>query len=262
MKTSEAMSENIVTEALVNKKTGEVVEIGLQKSPDEIMMDARGAAIALEKVIDSNKRKPLEFNGKRFLENSHWQTIGAFFHASACTGEATFIEIDGHKGFKANAYLIDAKTGLKIGSAEAYCMTDEPNWKHKPLFQLASMAQTRASSKAYANKYKYVAILAGYEPTPSEEMDMSQERGLQAPRQKEVATDIPFGDAPKSVSSSPVITEKQRKLLFARCRQANISEEMSKAYMKDTFNKEHTADLTYVDLDKMLKWIETYQTGS
>jgi hypothetical protein len=39
-----------------------------------------------------------------------------------------------------------------------------------PLFQLASMSQTRACAKAYRNVLSWVAVLAGYRPTPAEEL--------------------------------------------------------------------------------------------
>jgi hypothetical protein len=39
-----------------------------------------------------------------------------------------------------------------------------------PLFQLASMAQTRAAAKAMRNVLSWVAVLAGYRPTPAEEI--------------------------------------------------------------------------------------------
>lgn len=39
-----------------------------------------------------------------------------------------------------------------------------------PLYQLASMAQTRANAKALRNVLSWVAVLAGYRPTPAEEM--------------------------------------------------------------------------------------------
>jgi hypothetical protein len=40
-----------------------------------------------------------------------------------------------------------------------------------PLYQLASMAQTRANAKVLRNVLSWVAVLAGYRPTPAEEMD-------------------------------------------------------------------------------------------
>lgn len=273
----------MVTEALVNRQTGEVVEIGLQKTPDEIMMDAREAARALERVISSNKRKLVEFNGKQFLEFPHWQTIGKFFHTTAGTEEAEFVKLDGTVGFKATAKVIDEKTGLVVGTAEAYCMKDEPNWKTKPLFQLASMAQTRAASKALSNKYRYVAILAGYEPTPGEEVDMAVERNLRAPRQKAPAAsaeqaaperaEIEFGESrPVEAEEEPatqaapaamgaLITDKQRKMLFAVARNAGISDEDMKAYLWATHSVKHTRDLSREQFSDVLSWVETYQTG-
>ena len=40
-----------------------------------------------------------------------------------------------------------------------------------PQFQVRSMAQTRAGSKALRNALAWVVVLAGYRPTPAEEMD-------------------------------------------------------------------------------------------
>ena len=40
-----------------------------------------------------------------------------------------------------------------------------------PLFQLRSMAQTRACAKALRNVLAWVVVLAGYRPTPAEELD-------------------------------------------------------------------------------------------
>jgi hypothetical protein len=42
--------------------------------------------------------------------------------------------------------------------------------KSKPLFQLRSMAQTRAEAKALKQVFSWVVVLAGYKPTPAEEM--------------------------------------------------------------------------------------------
>src|SRR3990167_1775382 len=43
-----------------------------------------------------------------------------------------------------------------------------------PLFQLRSMAQTRACAKAYRNVLAWVVVLAGFKPTPAEEMTGSE----------------------------------------------------------------------------------------
>lgn len=59
-----------------------------------------------------------------------------------------------------------------------------------PLYQLASMAQTRANAKVLRNVLSWVAVLAGYKPTPAEEMPAPAE----APTPAQPAT----GKAPPS----------------------------------------------------------------
>ena len=54
-----------------------------------------------------------------------------------------------------------------------------------PLYQLASMAQTRANAKVLRNVLSWVAVLAGYKPTPAEEMSEVSRTPNAAPRQSE-----------------------------------------------------------------------------
>mgnify|MGYP003694488471 CR=1 FL=1 len=68
--------------------------------------------------------------------------------------------------------MLVARDGRIIGRQSAMCMNDEPNWKKKPIFQLRSMAQTRASSRVYASVFRFVTVLAeNVEGTPAEELD-------------------------------------------------------------------------------------------
>jgi hypothetical protein len=62
-------------------------------------------------------------------------------------------------------------TGRIIGSSEGMCMSDEQNWRGKPSYALRSMAQTRTAGKALRSLFAHIAVLAGYSPTPAEEMD-------------------------------------------------------------------------------------------
>lgn len=124
---------------------------------------AQKAATALMVVIDATK--PLIMQNKRYLYFEHWQTIARFFNTTVGTTET----IKDPNGYIAKAAVYN-KDGVIIGGAEASCMKDELNWKSKPDFQLRSMAQTRAMSKALRSIYGFVAVLAGIEATPAEEM--------------------------------------------------------------------------------------------
>ena len=159
--------------------------------PDAQLDMAIRAAKALNRVV-IQKKKPVIINGEQYLEFEDWQTLGQFDGVSVRTGEAEPVEINGVQGAKAKAFLYNNRTGELIGGAEAYCMRDEEKWGTRPKyewqgegdkrrrvkvgeevvpwFQLASMAQTRAGSKALRNKEAWVAVLGGYRPTPAEEM--------------------------------------------------------------------------------------------
>jgi hypothetical protein len=72
-------------------------------------------------------------------------------------------------------YVYVAEALLAYGGREyrAYgiCASDEANWRGKPEFQLASMAQTRACGKVLRLLLGWIVTLAGYEPTPAEEIE-------------------------------------------------------------------------------------------
>jgi len=144
------------------------------RPPEAVLQEAQRAAKALEKVV-AGKKKPVIFRGEQYLEFEDWQTVAKFYGLCARTLEAEPVEIFGVKGARARAEVVDLRTGQVVGGAEAYCMRDEENWQGKPWFQLASMAQTRAGAKALRNVLAWVVVLAGYRPTPAEEIQESAE---------------------------------------------------------------------------------------
>lgn len=179
---------------MTNELAVRQAEVGIFLPPEIVLENARTAARALVAVV-SQKKKPVILNGEQYLEFEDWQTCGQFYHYSVKTHDAVAVEIDGVKGAKAYADLIDMRTGMILGGAEAYCMRDEEHWNTRPKyewqgegpnrkrvkvgeeivpwFQLASMAQTRAGAKAFRNRLAWVVVLAGYKPTPAEEMTES-----------------------------------------------------------------------------------------
>lgn len=229
---------------VINKATGEIVEA--QRTPEDLLVAASDAAKALERVIALNERPPIMFQGKRYLEFHHWQTIGKFYHVTARTFDAMPIEIGGVVGFKAKAEAVDEQTGQVVGSAEAYCLRDEPNWKTKPTFQLASMAQTRAASKALSNKFRFVAIVAGYEGTPSEEMTGETQRQVALPKKK---TESVEGEVVGGLS-------KFFTTLHKVAREKKLEPEKIKVAIKVLYGKDSSKDLTDAECTDLIKKIE------
>lgn len=148
-------------------------ELTITTAPDAILRDAHLAAKALTDVI-KGKPRPVKFNGEVYLEYEDWATVGRFYNVTAMVTDVQPVEVGGARGFRATAQAI--RDGVAISSAIAMCLNDERNWKDKPAFQLMSMAQTRACAKALRNVLAWVVVLAGYRPTPAEEMVTHEER--------------------------------------------------------------------------------------
>lgn len=144
-------------------------DMRVSRAPAVVLEEAKTAAKALTDVIKAKPRQ-VQFNGETYLEYEDWQTVGRFYGITAKVVSTEFVEFGDAKGFEARAVALRAD-GMEVSAAEALCLNDEPNWSRKPLFQLKSMAQTRASAKCLRNCLAWVVVLAGYKPTPAEEMD-------------------------------------------------------------------------------------------
>lgn len=158
-------------------------DLQLWRKPEEVLVEAQQAAAALQQRI-AGKKKPVVFNGEQYVEADDWQMVAHFFGYSAKVTSTDYVEFGDVVGFKAEADLVHEASGRVVSHAVAFCLDDEDNWGERnkyrdgrivgtvstPSFQLASMAQTRACAKACRNKLAWVVSLAGYRPTPAEEM--------------------------------------------------------------------------------------------
>lgn len=188
--------------------------VSLWRKPEQVLAEAQEAAKALISVI-SQKKNPVMFGGEQYIEREDWGTVAKFFGCTAKIVATDTVEFDGAKGFKAVAVCLDRNQN-EISRAESMCLSNEENWgevpvyrwedeldangkkiwvegkngkkgyykgkkiqdgtRPKPLFQLFSMAQTRAEAKVLKSVFGYVVVLAGYRPSVAEEMTGSEER--------------------------------------------------------------------------------------
>lgn len=143
--------------------------VSLIASPAKLLQDGKRAAEALIKVVKQNGWA-VKIQGHDYLQFEAWQTVAKFYGATVKTVETAHVEYGGVEGFESKSVVID-RDGKEIGGAEGLCMTDEGNWKNKPLYAIKSMAQTRSGAKALRQVFAWVVVLAGYKATPVEEMD-------------------------------------------------------------------------------------------
>jgi hypothetical protein len=180
----------------------EVKVIEAQIVPAERVNWGNNAAKELMKVV-KEVGLSRKFSGERpHLYAEAWQILGRFSGYHGIVEAPVEIYDEGKlTGFKAQAHVYD-REGREISRATSFCMRDESNWQSKPMFQLASMAQTRALSKAYRLDLGWVAVLAGYSPTPAEEMD-----GIGEPKHKTLP--------PNKTKPAPSLEELKAKAIEA-----------------------------------------------
>lgn len=220
-------------------------DLAIARSPNQVLAEAQGAAKALQSVIE---KSTVKFNGKQYLTFEHWQTCGRFYGVTAKIISTEFIEIDGAKGFIARAEAINTQTGQIVSAAESMCMNDEKNWKEKPLFQLRSMAQTRACAKSLRNVLAWVVVLAGFEPAVAEEMT-GEETGNGALRE-------PIPSPKVAAPTGDFISEAQGKRLFAIWKGAGKTNEQVAGYLFENYSISSTKEIKRSDYDKICAWAQ------
>lgn len=209
--------------------------LSLWRKPEQVLAEAKEAATALISVI-SQKSNKVMFNGEQYIEREDWGTVAKFYGCTAKIVETRYVNYDGVRGFEAIAVCLDRNQN-EISRAESMCLADETNWGDvpvyewqdvigpdgkkvwdpslrngkggyksnkvktgttpKPLFQLRSMAQTRAEAKVLKSVFGYVVVLAGYRPSVAEEMT-GNEHGRDD------------GDSPVAKQEKPPVTQPGR----------------------------------------------------
>lgn len=147
--------------------------------PDAIVLQALKRAGVLKKSIDraTNKSEWISEirtgkDVKNYLRIGGWQQLASLYGYTVGS-----VVVEDHRDSgdrliwsRARATLRN-EAGVVIGTADAVCGRDEPKWQADPSFSIASMAQTRALSKAIRNVLGWVALLGGFGDTPGEEME-------------------------------------------------------------------------------------------
>lgn len=147
-----------------------------------------------------------------------------------------------------------------------------------PLFQLRSMAQTRACAKALRNVLAFVPVLAGYRPTPAEELQhaqiedadivsavvagstaVSQTSGTtngSGQTQSQPAQSSASQTAPASQGGDQRrITDKQVKRLWAIAHDLALNEDEVADKLASKFKVESSNDILVRDYDAIIEWI-------
>lgn len=153
-------------------------------TPEEFEAQVEAAhqkAATLKRIVDA-QRLSVHVGQSDHLKVEAWQTIGRGYGYSAATKVTQLLRNNDGEiiGAEAHADIIDNATGHVVGGADSFCFDDEEGKARQTVSQLAGMAQTRAESRAFKQMLSWVVVLAGYSPTPAEEMHGDVRRTVEA----------------------------------------------------------------------------------
>lgn len=177
----------MTTEVDVYHAPAETTAVALWGTDDPVSMVARMSAVADAMAAVVRGRglvQTFTIKGKtrEYVNVEGWALVGAMIGVFPRTREVEEIRLpDGVLvGFKASVDLM-TRDGGTVGGSTAICTRDEERWADRDWNQIASMAQTRATAKAYRMSLGFVMPMASFEATPAEEMDGIHDRPTTPP---------------------------------------------------------------------------------
>lgn len=191
----ENQANNFMTKKITLKGSYDLVK------PDQM---AQMANVLKSHVVKHKLYSPIM--GKNYVQVEGWQFAGSLMGLFPMVSEVKDLSEGSKKKWQATVEIKNMKTGEVVGRGFAVCSNEENKKKSFDEYAVLSMAQTRATGKAYRNLIGWVMKLAGYEGTPSEEMVKAGDR------MPSVSQEITSEDITKAILCSKcdaVITQQE-----------------------------------------------------
>lgn len=127
-------------------------------------------------VVEHGLSQAIKRGAPHHIKVEAWQILGEMLGIYPVIVDTHDITTDGETEatWQAECQLID-RDGRVVGRGYSVCSQKEENWADRDEYAVMSMAQTRATGRAFRNRFGQIAKLAGYEATPLEEMPQVQE---------------------------------------------------------------------------------------
>jgi hypothetical protein len=247
------------------EQSDDAFSLRVARKPEAMVAEAALCANALLAAVRKNNWAQ-KFGGKEHLFFEAWSFLSSMYRVTPRIRETRLVQIGDVLGYEAFAEAFHIPSQTVISTAEAMCLNDEDNWslraeyewkgpkdnrekvkigeKPVPLFQLRSMAQTRAMAKALKGPFSWVVAMAGYAPRPAEDMPPEGQAQPQQPQRNSM-----------SKPGGSVITEPQQKRFWALAKAANKSEDEIRRVLA-SFGFESTKDITYEKYDAVCAEIQ------
>jgi hypothetical protein len=110
----------------------------------------------------------VNIKGKQYPKIEWWTTVSASLGLFPQVVFAQRLDREGEIAYEAKVAVY--RQNQIVASGEAMCSSKEERWSHADEYAIKSMAITRASGKAYRIPLSFLAVMAGLEATPAEEI--------------------------------------------------------------------------------------------
>lgn len=179
------------------------------QSPRDMVKYASEVAAVLKDVVVKQKLA-VRIGPNEYVKAEGWSTLGCLL--GILPREKTVEELE-DGSFMAIVELYNVRTGSIVGQGSALCGSDEKRWGGADRFARRSMAITRATGKAYRLGFSWILTLAGYQPTPAEEMT------------EDMVSHEPPRAAPRRAASIYTGTTEQQKVVESILKKEKVPEE-------------------------------------
>lgn len=132
---------------------------------------AIAAAERLVQIVAERCQGPhyiVQISGRRYPRVEWWTTVGMALGLFPREELCERLEREGEIAYQATVGVYHGER--LVTRASALCSSRETYWGSAQEYAVRSMAVTRATGKAYRIGLSFLAVMAGLEPTPAEEM--------------------------------------------------------------------------------------------
>lgn len=263
-------NQEVVQLPVIIPVTSSPVSLGTLQASNPAALVSGAAELASQLAIVINKQNlATVIKGKRFVNVEGWTTLATMLGVTA--REVCTVETDGI--YTATVELVRMSDGACISRASAECGSPDeldkygkPIWSNRPRYARRSMAQTRATGKACRLAFSWIMSLAGYEPTPAEEMIPIVEASsvVEPPRSQQVRSGSAPVDSQTTITTPTTetqITASQHKLLEAQIRDYGLDRDRVKAWLNTAWKVEHFTELTPTQFETLLTKLESWASN-
>lgn len=159
-------------------------------------------------------------------------------------------ERDDFISYKVRCTLTHIPTGQFAGAGVGACNSRERKYRNNQPWDVQNTLYKMACKRALVAAVLNVTAASDIFTQDLEEMG-DQIRNDKPPIQQ------PQAKAAAPVANKNVISEPQRKRLFAISKKANVSEDVLREYLKTNHGIEHTKDITRDTYESICNWVES-----